>query len=218
MRNLNSKPVIITLAILWFAFLIISLSIPVLLKNIELPIKVIRSLDMTIFCIFPIGVIALFVVLINALFMPLFRFLIYRGKKTSIYPKKFPLKSTICFMFAIPAIFMLDGLVSSSLRNRTIEFLSEVSSNPSVRVNGELAEKPMEIIEELKKVRSLPAHHSRATKKISIEITSDGEILALELSRDSDRKREYWVFYPAFFRFTTRNHIGGIISDIFDGY
>ena len=129
----------------------------------------------------------------------------------------FPIKSMVCFLGSIAVILVLSDVMRSAARDKFRGFLDELSADVKVTINGQTAEKPNQIIAELKKIVPLTAHHSHTTKKIRLEVANRNETLRLVLGRDSRNAQEYWVFYPKY-RYTSRNEIGRINTTFFDDY
>jgi hypothetical protein len=189
-----------------------------LLQNAELSQPIIRILDIIGFVLFPISFIMFLIMIINMFIKPPIRTSSFIEPKVCFCCENLPLKSIACFVISFVSIFVIGGIKSSSLRNTVKAFLNDVSAEVKVKVNREWFNNPKEIVEVLKKVQPLPAHHSHSTTPIHIEVINDTRSLSIELGRDSQRPQEYWVFYPALFSFTTKIEIGGIVTDLFDGY
>lgn len=118
---------------------------------------------------------------------------------------------------SIAIVLIVCDLIKVSARDKVRSFLDEVTTDVTVSVNGQQVKDPNEIIAGLLKVAPLPAHHTHATKRFRIEVSSNEGILVLELGRDSRRQQEYWVFWPEY-RYTSRNEIGRITTNLFDDY
>lgn len=130
--------------------------------------------------------------------------------------RAFPVKSTI--FFAVPVIVgLLSTFTSQSIaQDEVLQLLQSLPANCVLSVDGHKVQNPEEILNTLRAVRDLPAHHSSPTKRITVEI-SDHSHIVLSLARDSGNPREYWVFYPKY-RITASNEIGRIITPLFDAY
>ena len=121
-------------------------------------------------------------------------------------------------VFVVAVIFgLLIGSTSTLIgRLEVLHYLDGVSAKDRISVNGRQVQNSEEIINTLKNLAELPAHHSSPTKRIAVDI-SDHSHLVLWLGRDSNNPREYWIFYPR--HFTTRsNEIGRVITPLFDEY
>jgi hypothetical protein len=88
-----------------------------------------------------------------------------------------------------------------------------------VKVNEQILEpnNANEIFEILRTLKSIPAHHSNPTKKISIEILSDKDTVTLSARQDSQIVVEYWIFWDKY-RLTRSNDVGHVITDQFFKY
>jgi hypothetical protein len=150
-------------------------------------------------------------------FHPFYRTLRKKGKQAKIDWSKIPVASITFFIFLMPTMLLLDDVAYSSKRKTVKNFLISVTSDVEVRIDGARIADPMLIIDELLKTRHLPAHHSHPVREIPIEIKDGDRRLSLKVARASDDEHEYWVFYPYGGSFS-RNHIGNIITDVFDDY
>jgi len=129
-----------------------------------------------------------------------------------------PFKSAALFLGSIAIVILFCDLTKLSAREKIKGFLDGVfAEDLRISVNEQLVENPTKVIAELKKIAPLTPHHSHATEKIRIQIMSHNKTLRIELGRDSSSAQEYWVFYPEY-RYTSKNDVGRIITDIFDDY
>jgi hypothetical protein len=117
------------------------------------------------------------------------------------------------FIGSLLAIFLVSGIVCRRGRSEVREFLNGANQ---VAINGKLISDPRSTLEALRSLGELPAHHSHDTKIIRVIVRGKTGQIILNLGRDSDNPREYWVFYPRY-RTTTSNDIGHIITSAFDG-
>ena len=125
-------------------------------------------------------------------------------------------RGTAVFVVAV-ILGLLIGSTSTLIgRLEVLHYLDGVSANERISVDGRQVQNSEEIINTLKNLTELPAHHSSPTKRIAVEI-SDHSHLVLWLGRDSNNAREYWVFYPRHF-ITRSNEIGRVITPLFDAY
>ena len=72
-----------------------------------------------------------------------------------------------------------------------------------------------DILSAIRTVTPYWAHHSHPTSKIRVDVRGPKGRLSLELGRDSDNAREYWVFIPGN-AITSKNEIGRITTAAFD--
>ena len=122
------------------------------------------------------------------------------------------------FIFGIAVLVSLGvGASSTSIAQFQIQqLLQKQPTTTLVSVNGQPAKNSEEILNTLRGLSDLPAHHSSPTKRIRVDIHGTRHI-TLELGRDSTNPREYWVFDPRH-RITRNNEIGRIITPLFDAY
>ena len=137
-------------------------------------------------------------------------------KRTNSF-KNFPIKTFTCAIGSLALVLVLSDLARTGARNGLKRYLGNVSGDVAVKVNGEFVANPNEIVDKLRKVAPLPAHHSRTTKKICLEILSNDNVLTVRLERDADIPEEYWVFYPRY-RWRLYDEIGRITTNLFDDY
>jgi len=162
-----------------------------------------------------IGDIAPLVGFAAALSLPFFvvswlRFL--RKYKT----RRFPAISSGIFVGLVVITLVVFSYIETDARNT---FFSRVNgaSEGSVFVDGQIARDPDQILSALRSLHETPGHHSRPTSTIEILLKGDGGDLPLEIRRDSENPREYWVFSLET-KATSLNRIGVIETDIFDDY
>ena len=86
----------------------------------------------------------------------------YLGRRKE--ERVFPLKSVL--FFAVPVLVaMLAGGVSTLLaQSRVAEFLDSVSSHCSVAIDGRPVSNRDEVLDALRNISALPAHHSSPTR------------------------------------------------------
>jgi hypothetical protein len=143
---------------------------------------------------------------------------VFRRKKAG----PFPIKSTL--FFAVPVIVgLIAGWTSDSIaQSQTLEFLQSLSPNASVSVNGQAAQNSSEIINALRGIRNLLAHHSHPTRTIYLDISDAPRHLRLLVARDSDDSHEHWVLTPSpsklALRANLKKDIGHVITPVLDQY
>jgi hypothetical protein len=175
---------------------------------------ILHTLDMAIICLLPMSLVALIIFAIY-LARTLFRNRAKINKETRIFYKFIPF---ICF-FVAPILFilLLSSLMTWLIRGEVKGFLGDLSSDMVIMINDKPVKNPGLIIAELSKVASLPAHHTRYTKKFRVEVVSHDRSLTIELGRDSNNTQEYWLFYPGY-HYTSNNEFGRIITTTFNDY
>ncbi len=120
---------------------------------------------------------------------------------------------------AIPIILMslcshhLEKIALTEVR----DFLSHSDSKIQISVNGVIVQDYGRYLPVLQDITRKASHRSHDTGKIEIVIRKGSDNMELFLGRDSQIPTEYWVFYPKY-KHTTRNEIGRITTNVFDGY
>jgi hypothetical protein len=72
--------------------------------------------------------------------------------------------------------------------------LDMVATSPAVRMNGERLDDVTVLLDALRLIGDVPAHHSSPTAFVRIELSKGTEVVNLEIARDSDRPAEFWVY------------------------
>jgi hypothetical protein len=213
----QGKRRLVILGVSWVLFLFLCFCLSNGLSGVALPLSWIRAIDTISYFLSFACILSAFWVVLTFGFHPFYKTLRKKGKHAKIDWGKIPIISIIFFIFLMPTMLLLDDIADSSKRNIVKNFLISVTSDVEVRIDGARIADPMPVINELMKVRHLPAHHSHPTREIPIEIVDDDRHLSLKVARDSGVEREYWVFYPYGGSFS-ENHIGNIITDVFSNY
>lgn len=138
------------------------------------------------------------------------------GRKAPAVWKKTGYATIAAFFLPIIIIFILSFTVKKIVRHEVKTWLENVSDDATVSINNEVIRKPQTVIDELRKLAALPAHHSYATKRIRIAIRDNDQGLVIDLGRDSQLPQEYWVFYLGY-RHTYVNEVGRITTSLFGG-
>ena len=129
----------------------------------------------------------------------------------------FPIRSVAFFVGGILVAMCTASISQSLAQGSVLDSLNSCSpSECTVLINGRETSNRVEILNTLRQLRDLPAHHSSSTKTFTIDIEGRTH-LKLALSRDSGNPREYWIFYPKYW-ITRQNEIGRVVTPIFDGY
>jgi len=173
------------------------------------------SLDTIIHYLFLIPIIALIlgaVVVIKSLIGKWWK----SDRKAPPVWKKVGYAAIAAFFIPIIMLFILSFTVKKIVRHEVKAWLENVSDGAVVRINNEAIQKPITVIEEMRKLTAYPAHHSHATKRIRIAIRDNDQGLVIDLGRDSKLPQEYWVFYLGY-RHTCANEVGRITTSLFDG-
>ena len=138
------------------------------------------------------------------------------GRKAPAVWKKTGYATIAAFFLPIIIIFILSFTVKKIVRHEVKTWLENVSDDATVSINNEVIRKPQTVIDELRKLAAIPAHHSYATKRIRIAIRDNDQGLVIDLGRDSQLPQEYWVFYLGY-RHTYVNEVGRITTSLFEG-
>jgi hypothetical protein len=167
---------------------------------------------------------AAFICALVALLFLVINFLRYRSKiladrslKSRWLKAPFPLKSVASFAGSIAVAIAAAQFSKEIAHDDVLRELGAVTSDCRVFVAGRPAADPTRVLELLRSLRWVTAHHSSPSHSISIRLVCPSEDLDLTLSRDSSNSHEYWVFLPRY-RVTSMNEIGRVSTDIFDSY
>jgi hypothetical protein len=129
---------------------------------------------------------------------------------------RFPVKSAAFFVGAALLTVFVITIVSSVARHDVLAFLRDAQAL-RVYVNSEPAPNSEEIVNALKTLQPVPAHHSHPTTRLTIELRRENDVVTIECGRDSANAQEYWVFYPKY-DLTSNNEIGRITTSALDAY
>ena len=129
----------------------------------------------------------------------------------------FPTKSVSFFLISACTAMAAASIMTSYARHDALNFLQSLPQGYLVYVNGQQVAYPDEMILSLQQVAPYWAHHSHPTTRIRVDVHSNERNLRLELGRDSDNPKEYWVFCSEH-SVTSENEIGRITTSAFDDY
>ncbi|HSE25411.1 MAG TPA: hypothetical protein VLB68_27355 [Pyrinomonadaceae bacterium] len=129
----------------------------------------------------------------------------------------FPTKSVSFFLISACTAMATASIMTSYARRDALKFLQSLPQGYSVYVNGQQVADPDKMILSLQQVAPYWAHHSHPTTRIRVAVHSNERNLTLDLGRDSDNPKEYWVFYTEH-SVTSNNEIGRITTSAFDEY
>jgi hypothetical protein len=132
------------------------------------------------------------------------------------------MKSTVVFVVLI-IVGLLSGAISTSIGEyRLGAFLDSASPNCTVSIDGQVLPSPRAVLDALRRVGHLPAHHSSPGRILDVVIADPPRKLSLWIARDSSDPREYWVFFPSpsklAYRARLKTDIGHVKTNVFDGY
>jgi hypothetical protein len=133
-----------------------------------------------------------------------------------------PLKSTLFFVVPILVGMLAEGISTYIAQYRVAEFLDSLSPQYSILIDSKVVPNRSEILDALRHVGDLPAHHSHPTRIFNVTISDPPRQLLLWVARDSSDPHEYWVFFPSpsklAFRAKLKTDIGHVRTTVFDGY
>jgi hypothetical protein len=146
----------------------------------------------------------------------------FKNKGRPKEEKAFPLKGVLLFVVPL-LIAALAGWTSTSIAQyRVAGFLDSLSPQYTVLIDGQVVPNRSEILDALRHVGDLPAHHSSPTRIFDVTISDPPRQLLLWVARDSSDPHEYWVFFPSpstlAFRAKLKTDIGHVRTTVFDGY
>ena len=134
----------------------------------------------------------------------------------------FPMKSTVLFTSLIIICFLVSWTSMSIAKHKLLQSLRSLSAKSTVSINGKEVQNRDEILNTLRGLRYVVAHHSSPTREFQVEISDPPQKLLLLVARDSDNPQEYWVRVPSPSRLAARaaykKDIGHIITKVFDVY
>lgn len=128
------------------------------------------------------------------------------------WPRLFKIAMAV-FLGTVGFVFLATAVTKFAARREITGVLSETVE--SVSVNGRLFQGPDSMVSALRNMCDTPAHHSHPTESYTISLKTNKKILVLNLRRDSQNAREYWVFYPGFTS-TQENEVGRVCTDALD--
>jgi hypothetical protein len=88
-----------------------------------------------------------------------------------------------------------EQLTERRARDAVLSALTSLSPNASVTIDGE-ARQQAPILEALRGLQHVEAHHSYSLEPHRIVIRDDSKTIELVVAQDSERPDEYWVFRP----------------------
>ena len=130
----------------------------------------------------------------------------------------------VALLFPISIVVgWLVALTSTSMAQfHARQFLDSASDKCVVAINGKPAGNSSEILNALKTISDLPAHHSSPTRTLDVRLSDPPRHLWLSIARDSSDPHEYWVFAPSpsklALRVALKKDIGHVITPAFDAY
>jgi hypothetical protein len=173
-----------------------------------------RTLDLVFIGSAVLAVFALPVLVVNwLLYMRAVRQRVSAASPTG----SLPVKSIAFFITPILVALGVADVATTVARKEALTILGEWTEDLVVAVNDRTVSDNRELVSALRTVRPYWAHHSHPTSRVRVDVHGPRGHLVLELGRDSDNPREYWVFIPGG-RITSSNEIGRITTSAFDQY
>jgi hypothetical protein len=98
-----------------------------------------------------------------------------------------------CFLLVVFA-FVKQHRDEEKGRAWVLTQLDQLSPDARVQLEGQYLNDPRPVLDALKSLSSMAAHHSHPTRPIHLAITDTSRDVELVVARDSERRSEYWVF------------------------
>jgi hypothetical protein len=74
--------------------------------------------------------------------------------------------------------------------------LGAVAKSSRVLLNGRPVDDPTVLLEALRQIKHVTAHHSSPTVPVQLELQAGSEATGVIIARDSKRPNEFWVYRP----------------------
>ena len=116
------------------------------------------------------------------------------------------------------AIILAEHVSGAIIRQAALNEVAARLSQPvgSVTIDGAKFDREDELVSALRQMQDTLSHHSHPTTGYHVSIEVPDGVLNFDIRRDSERRREYWVYYPNYF-YTQSNNIGRMFTDALDG-
>ncbi len=137
-------------------------------------------------------------------------------RRGSAVSRRFPVISIGLFAVPILLVFAVVNVISAAARSE-VRTILDGAEDAEVSINGVVVADPAPVLNALRSMTWMSAHHSFPTTRVHVVVRSTKGKLAVDLGRDSHQPQEYWVFYPGYGA-TTTNEIDRIVSSAFDAY
>jgi hypothetical protein len=92
--------------------------------------------------------------------------------------------------------FAVSHSVETRAREAVVRDLDGLTSPYRVTLNGRDVSNPSFIVDAIRRVAFVSAHHSGPTRPVRVEITDGTHIAQLTLAQDSERPDEFWILRP----------------------
>jgi hypothetical protein len=154
-----------------------------------------------------------------SLLLFLFNFVRYESiRRVAGRPSRpFPVISLSVCLGSFFFLFLIVDIMASQVRSEVTNFVRE-ANGAQVTINREVVADPASVLGALRLILGDTPRHSFPKTALHIVIRRKNDTLELDLARDSERPREYWVFYPAGQTIRAGSEIGRIESGAFDAY
>lgn len=106
-------------------------------------------------------------------------------------------RSVQIFAASIATAFLIASFADVAARSELRGFL-QADRVTSIAVNGKQVADPKPILNAIRSMHAVMAHHSHPTTHISVELANAKGAMKVLLRRDSDEPQEYWVSYPGY--------------------
>jgi hypothetical protein len=134
----------------------------------------------------------------------------------SVATRRFLRVSASLFLGPILISFLATQIIITIVRANALTLLNG-GEDAVVSINETTVADPAPILNALRSMALTSAHHLHTTNRLHVVIRTKKGNLSLDLGRDSDRPREYWVFYPGY-RSIRENDIARFVSNALDTY
>ncbi|MBC7005843.1 hypothetical protein BIZ37_25100 [Photobacterium sp. BZF1] len=105
------------------------------------------------------------------------------------------------FVIALALMMSLPQLGRAELRSRLAEGIDSISSDAAFNRNL--------MAERLTNIKFVIGSNSHPKERFDVEVHTKGEVIPLQLAKDSAEQSTYWVYYPKY-RFFTMNEVGKV--------
>jgi hypothetical protein len=109
-------------------------------------------------------------------------------------------RRVVLLVLAALGMFILVGgvfLAEHLSENRARRYLlTAVTESSGVIVNGRRLSDPSVVLNALRGIRRVPAHHSSPSAPIHLLLEGGPEPVGIIIARDSNRPHEFWVYRP----------------------
>jgi len=133
--------------------------------------------------------------------------------KSFFQSREVPAKWAVPFVIVVILLVAVGfgGLIFTDFmktraRDAVLSSLNDLSPNATVTINGQARQKEP-VLEALRSVRHIAAHHSSPLTPIQVEVRDGEKTINLVVAQDSERPDEYWVYRPG------RNYLNDALGE-----